>query len=48
MSGEHIGYTHYHARFQDECKAKLVHFGQGVEYYPIVPNNEQKTHKFGE
>ena len=47
-SGGNAGYTPYQARFQEECKAKLVQFGQEIEYYPIDPNSKLTTHKFGE
>ena len=40
--------TPYQARFKEECKAKLVHFGQEVEYYPADPTDLNKLHKFGE
>ena len=38
----------YQARFNEDCKAKLVRFVQEVEYYPADPTDLNKPDKFGE
>ena len=47
-TGPHAGCTAYQARFKEDCPAKMVKFGQEVEYYPIDPTPKGNTQKYGE
>jgi len=47
-SGPHAGMTSYQARFGEDCPAKIVMFGQEVEYYPLDPLIKNKTPKYAE